>query len=150
MVSDKAPDYLFEKFKHFYKDLKQSGPVKLHNLYDDKVIFKDPLHELQGLDQLAAYFEASSSNLTHCQFEFLDELITDNRAYIKWHMHFHHPKISKETLTVRGMTHLIYADKITYHEDIYDLGSMVYEHLPVVGKLVRLIKRKIMSNTVPQ
>jgi hypothetical protein len=136
---------LFEQFKHFYKDLKAVNPVKLHDLYHDKVIFKDPVHELHGLDNLDHYFSESIGNLKSCQFVFLDQLVTDEAASIKWHMFYQHPKLGNEELVLRGMTHILFDTKIYFHEDSYDLGSMIYDHLPVLGRITRLIKKKMTN-----
>lgn len=133
------------RLKGYFRDMKASGPIKIHHVYDDTVVFKDPVHEITGLERLNAYFDASLANLSECRFNYLDEIVNEHSAYIKWDMTFHHPKISRAPLTVRGVTHIRFDEKIIWHEDVYDLGSMVYEHLPVIGRITRMIKRKIAS-----
>ncbi|MCY4043928.1 MAG: nuclear transport factor 2 family protein [Cellvibrionales bacterium] len=136
---------LFEQFTHFYKDLKAVTPVKIHDLYHDRIVFKDPVHELHGIDQLDHYFSHSLKNLPLCQFTFLDQLVTNEAAYIKWHMFYRHPKLGNDQLMLRGMTHILFDSKIYFHEDSYDLGSMIYDHLPVVGRITRVIKKKLAN-----
>ena len=61
-------------------------------------------------------------------------------------MHLAHPSIAKgQPICVRGMTHIKYNEKIYYHEDCYDLGAMIYEHVPVLQKIIRFIKNKLQQ-----
>ncbi len=34
-------------------------------------------------------------------------------------------------------------DSIIYHKDYYDLGEMVYEHVPILGFVIKKIKGKL-------
>jgi hypothetical protein len=58
-------------------------------------------------------------------------------------MHYLHPSISKEVQTLRGVSHLHFADKVTFHEDIYDMGALIYEHIPVIGFATSIIKKRM-------
>ena len=131
--------------RFIYQEYGENSLNLLSSLYSDDVLFKDPVHEIQNINQLFSYFEKGKQNLLSCRFEFIHEQITDHNAYITWNMHFKHKKIqSGKLITVRGMSHIRFdQDKITLHEDSFDLGSMIYENLPIVGKLVRAIKNKL-------
>ncbi len=137
------PKHAIENFKAYYRNPLRSYGLTLSDVYHDGVVFVDPVHRLQGLDALSSYFEKMFHSLKECRFEYLDEVIGENSAYIKWDMHFHHPRISSEVITLRGVTHIGFDDKITYHEDFYDMGSMLYEHLPVMGRLTRYVKSRV-------
>lgn len=134
---------LIDDFKEFYRDFRGVELRAMSQLYDEKVRFKDPIHTLQGLPDLHAYLESLAKNLEFCRFEYLDQVMTSDRAYIKWNMNFRHPKLCSKTLTVRGVTHIEFADRIHYHEDIYDVGEMLYEHLPFIGLLTRIVKSRV-------
>ncbi|CAA0105563.1 Uncharacterised protein [BD1-7 clade bacterium] len=134
---------LIEHFKLYYRNLLQPSNVRIDNIYADNMIFKDPVHEVTGLDQFSSYLDKLCDNLIDCRFEYLDELVGDGIAYIKWNMHYHHPKISSEPITLRGITHLHFDTHITYHEDVFDMGAMLYEHLTVIGPVTRFIKQKM-------
>ena len=110
----------------------------LRHLYSDQVLFKDPVHEIRGLVELEDYFTAMCGDLTDCRFEYLDEVVTDHAAYVKWVMHFKHPRLGNRLISVRGVSHLRISDKIDYHEDFYDMGAMLYEQLPLLGSVTAL------------
>ncbi|MCT7655735.1 hypothetical protein MBH78_16005 [Oceanimonas sp. NS1] len=48
-------------------------------------------------------------------------------------------------VTVPGVSHLCFADSIYYHRDFFDLGAMLYEQLPLLGKGIRALKRRLNS-----
>lgn len=136
---------IIEHFKSFYRDLMSPSFVKLEDIYDNDLIFIDPIHQINGLAEVANYTDTLCDNLTECRFEYLDEMISYNSAYIKWNMHYRHPKLGDKLHTLRGVSHICFDKKITYHEDCYDVGAMVYEHLPIIGALTRMVKSRLTA-----
>ena len=59
-------------------------------------------------------------------------------------MHFQHGKLKNgQPILVEGHSRLKFVDnKVICHRDYFDVGSMLYENVPVVGDLVRLIKNR--------
>ncbi|MGK0399197.1 MAG: esterase/lipase superfamily enzyme [Gammaproteobacteria bacterium] len=138
-------DPVLDNFKNTFKDLLKTDWSQLGEIYDDDIIFRDPVHDIKGLVSLEDYFSNISANLTECRFEYLDQVTSDNTAYLKWIMHFKHPRLGRDIINVRGISHISYNEKIEYHEDLYDMGAMLYERLPVLGTVTRFLKSR-MSN----
>ena len=136
---------LIERFKNYFRVLHESDLSELCDLYSDRVIFKDPIHDIRGLVELEDYFTSMCADLTDCRFEYLDEVVTENTAYVKWVMHFKHPRLGNKLISVRGVTHLKISDKIDYHEDFYDMGAMLYEQLPLIGNVTRWLRLRLAS-----
>jgi hypothetical protein len=42
-----------------------------------------------------------------------------------------------------GASHLRYDRLITAHRDYFDAGAMLYERLPLLGPLVRAVRRRV-------
>lgn len=139
-------EVLMKKFKDFYKDLKQVPLDDIGSIYSEEVRFVDPVHEIFGNDSLRAYMETLCQNLTVGRFEYLDELVSVDRAYIKWNMHFVHPKLGNKNITVRGVSHIQFNDRIYFHEDIYDLGEMLYLKVPVIGSINSWLKNNLKGH----
>ncbi|SBS39125.1 SnoaL-like domain protein [Marinomonas spartinae] len=134
---------LMNRFKAFYLDIKQVPLADIGELYANDVIFKDPVQEVRGIEKLHAYMSDLCLSVQSGRFEYLDQQVSENKAYIKWNMHFKHPKLGNQTLTVRGMSQIEFHDRIYYHEDVYDLGSMLYEHIPLLGRAVKGLKKRL-------
>ncbi len=136
---------IIEQFKDYFRVLHQSDLSQLRKLYSDRIVFKDPVHQIRGLVELEDYFTSMCADLSDCRFEYLDELTNDGAAYIKWMMHFKHPKLGNRLISVRGVSHLQISDKIEFHEDFYDMGAMLYEQLPLLGNVTRWLKLRLVS-----
>ena len=135
---------LIERLEHLYSDFMAVDARAIAEVYASDVLFKDPVHQVCGLDAMQAYFAQVSQNLQECRFHFDTRLIEDAKASLWWHMTFRHPRLAGgKPLTLRGSSLLhmdLTADRITYHEDCYDLGAMVYEQVPLLGSVIRYIK----------
>ena len=141
----KANSPLIERFKNYFKVLHESDLSQLRTIYADNVVFKDPVHEIRGLVELEDHFTSMCADLSDCRFEYLDELVTDDAAYVKWVMHFKHPRLGNRLISVRGVSHLKIGDKVEFHEDFYDMGAMLYEQLPVLGNVTRWLRMRLAS-----
>ena len=136
---------LLERFKDNFRDLQKADWSQLGQFYADDIVFKDPVHELRGLVILEDYFTSLCADLQDCRFEYLDQVVSENSAYLKWIMHFRHPRLGTEIIDVRGVSHLRWDEKIEFHEDFYDMGAMLYERLPVLGNVTRWLRLRLAS-----
>lgn len=142
-MNNEAP--FIERFKDYFRVLQDSDLSKLRDIYADNVVFKDPVHEIRGLVELEDYFTSMCADLSDCRFEYLDELVNGSSAYLKWVMHFKHPRLGNRLISVRGVSHLQFSDKIDFHEDFYDMGAMLYEQLPLLGNVTRWLRLRLAS-----
>ena len=137
---------LLEEFKRCYESFGQHSLEKLDQIYAENVVFIDPLHHIHGKRQLKAYLRNLCQNLSECRFEFAEEIVSDNRVCFKWQMHYRHLSIkNNQELVLPGMSLISFSDKIDSHEDYYDMGAMVYEHIPLVGSAINLIKSRMVK-----
>ena len=136
-------------FKGFYAHKEAMDLTRLEDIYSENIVFRDPLHGIRSIAALRDYLAAMYENLTECRFEYLDELIGVDSAYIKWNMHFRHPRFNNRLNTVRGVSQIQFNDRVIFHEDIYDLGELIYQHVPLLGGATRWLKRRIVQYTGP-
>ena len=137
---------LLDQFKAFYIDLKKVDLGQLELIYHQDAVFKDPVHQVRGLPAIHRYLEDLCTNVQECRFEFLDQLHANGVVYLKWDMHFRHPGLGGKLITVRGITQLhVKNGLIAFHEDVYDMGAMIYEHVPVIGAITRWLKRRLAA-----
>ena len=108
-------------------------------------MFEDPAHRIEGLENLYAYFQSLYTNVNHCHFEIKNTSSMDSHAFVRWQMHLSHPKLSGGmTQTTQGCSYLEFEQgKVSLHRDYFDMGEMLYEGLPVLGKVIRLIKKQL-------
>jgi hypothetical protein len=118
----------------------------LGDLYSEDIAFTDPLHDVHGLADLRRYFAELYANVQDLQFEFHSfDQVREGKGYLRWAMTYRHPRLGQgEPITVQGCSHLLWADnKVFQHRDFFDAGALLYEHLPVMGRMIRWLKRRL-------
>lgn len=132
------------ELKSVFADANRLKPDHLAAIYHRDIVFTDPVHELSGLSTLTDYFTRMYSNVISCRFQYTEEMILGDRCSLRWVMHLQHPRLSGgEEVQVPGASFLKYNELITHHEDYYDLGTMLYENISVLGPVVRHIKKRL-------
>lgn len=135
-----------EDFLQNYQRLDDQNLNLLPTMYTEGIRFVDPAHEIIGIDALHQYFKNLYANVEEINFSFSSPLTGDREAYIRWTFHFLHQRLKKNgSITVNGASYLRFADgyRVCYHRDYFDLGELVYEQLPVLGKMVKTIKKRL-------
>jgi len=85
-----------EKFKSYFEQLNLENSSVLDEIYATNLVFIDPIHKINGLVNLQAYFNKLNDNLIQGSFEFTDESIVDNKAYLSWEMNLELKKPKKK------------------------------------------------------
>lgn len=135
-----------ERFIDTYQRLDSDHLELLEQIYARDIQFSDPAHRVSGLDDLSRYFRKLYENLSSIEFRFERRILTDDIAFLEWVMTFRHPRIAgHRPVSVPGCTRLRFnPDGLAVeHRDYFDLGAMLYEHLPLFGRLVRSLKRRL-------
>ena len=135
-------------FLEVYRSLSIENLHRLDQIYTADIHFVDPAHEIKGIENLRSYFEKLYANVKSVEFEFLDPFRSEDRGYVQWTMNFSHPRLSGgRNITVPGSSFLRFTKthKVFSHRDYFDLGSMLYQHIPVLGGIVKSINRRLGS-----
>lgn len=134
---------IIEQFVSVYANLNISNVDELDKVYDSTIEFIDPVHRISGLSEVKNYLRHMYGNITDYELIVLDFVQGDSTAYLTWSLCFRHPKLNGgKKIEFEGVSKLEFEDKIIKHQDFYDLGAMLYEHIPVFGALVKVIKSK--------
>ncbi|MFK3818968.1 nuclear transport factor 2 family protein [Pseudomonas sp. NPDC089407] len=117
----------------------------LRNLYSDDIVFRDPLHQIHGLPALQAYFAQLYANVQdiHYTFSGADE-VQPGQGYLRWTLQFRHPRLAAgRQIDLQGCSHLQWRDRVYRHQDYFDAGALLYEHIPLMGGAIRWLKGRL-------
>ena len=132
------------RFKDLYKKFNHETINKLPGIYSPHIIFKDPVHQLQGIQELSNYFSGFCSDDLQCAFTIYNEIISHDQAFFQWKMDYQHPRLeSGKPLTLDGSSLIKFNSHITFHQDFYDMGAMIYQHIPVLAWVIKKINGRI-------
>ena len=99
-------------------------------------------------DYSFADFAVLYRNIVPPEFHFSHHQRSGDNAYVQWVMTFSHPRLNGgEQITVPGVSYLRFsgAEKVAFHQDYFDVGAMLYEQIPVLGRIITHLKRRLGS-----
>ena len=133
------------QYGDFFENLSKEDTEESYRIFfDENSSFEDPFQKVQGLDAIYKVFEHMYTTLEDPKFR-VDEIIeNDSIAYLKWHFYFKLSKNEEEQSFV-GVSRVEFdrLGKVISHVDYWDAASNVYEKIPLLGSLLRMIKRKL-------
>ncbi len=137
-----------EFLQHFARQfaaLNKDNLERLGELYGAEVQFRDPLHQVRGLAELRRYFAELYANVEELRFDFHGhDQVGEGEGYLRWTMSYRHPRLAGgQPIRVEGCSHLRWTDKVQQHRDYFDAGALLYEQLPLLGALIRWLKRRL-------
>ncbi len=133
-----------DRFINVYQTLNKDNLQLLDDIYHPDIQFADPLHAVNGLEALRDYFKNLYANVISCEFVIENTYSKEENAFIYWTMQYRHPKRKKgQAIAVEGHSRLKFNDdKMIEHRDYFDVGAMLYRHIPVLGSAVKFIDKR--------
>ncbi len=127
-----------------FEQLTPASLARLGDLYTADARFKDPFNEVQGVPAIRAVFEHMYATLDAPRFVVRDVVAQGDQCFLTWDFIFRMRRFNRDEQTVRGGSHLVLADdgRIRLHRDYWDVAEELYEKLPLVGSLMRWLKRR--------
>ncbi len=119
---------------------------KVRRVYAGDVYFNDTLKEIRGIDALEAYLVESAEAVEVGRVEIRDVARSGGNYYVRWVMELQFKKMRRGQMTRSiGISHLRFnaAGKVVYHQDYWDAAGGLFEHIPVVGWMIRTIKGRL-------
>jgi SnoaL-like domain len=129
----------------FFETLTPESVAQLPLIYDGQARFKDPFNEVQGLDAIAQIFRHMYVALDGPHFVVTGQLVDGAQAFLTWEFRFRFKRFDTQTLqTVRGGSHVVFNDQglVTLHRDYWDAAEELYEKLPVLGGVMRWLRKR--------
>jgi hypothetical protein len=133
------------RFREFYGTFSAAWLPRLDELYAPGFRFRDPFHAIDGdLPALRAYLGRVLTAVAESRFVIEDTALGADGAYVRWRWEWRRRARDPQRIAP-GISHLrLAADgRITHHHDLFDAAEGVYEALPVLGPVLRAIKRRI-------
>jgi steroid Delta-isomerase len=133
-----------ERIVAAFEALSPADLQRLDTLYTADASFKDPFNEVQGVPAIRGVFEHMYRSLDNPRFVIHERIVQGDRCFLTWDFVFR-LKRGGARLTVRGGSHLQLSDdgRIAMHRDYWDVAEELYEKLPLLGGVMRWLKRRV-------
>ena len=128
-----------------FETLTPHNAAELLRFYDANARFKDPFNEVQGVTAIQRIYAHMFVALEAPRFVVTGQVVEGAQCFLTWEFHFRFKNSSRaEQETIRGGSHLLFSGEglILVHRDYWDAAEELYEKLPVLGGLMRWLKKR--------
>ena len=130
----------------YWQMLTPDAVNRIADVYAEDAYFRDPFNEVTGLAAIKHIFADMFVRLHDPRFTIIETIEQENSATLIWDFVFR-VKALKPSLArrIHGSSHVRFgADgRVNYHRDYWDAAGELYEQLPLVGALMRWLKRRM-------
>jgi steroid Delta-isomerase len=143
-----AAELAVQRIVAFFETLQPSSVQSMGDFYATDAYFKDPFNEVRGLVDIQRVFSHMYVALDKPHFVVTDRVVQGNQCFLVWEFKFFFKRFDTTTLQiVRGTSHLRFAPdgRVNYHRDYWDAAQELYEKLPLLGSLMRWLKKRANS-----
>jgi steroid delta-isomerase len=130
----------------YFESLTPESVADMGRYYTDDAYFKDPHNEVRRLADIQAIFSRMFEQVDAPRFRITERVAQGDTVALAWEMSFRFRQLRRgETQVIRGMSLLkLAADgRVRFHRDYWDAAEELYEKLPLLGTLMRGIKRAL-------
>lgn len=140
-----TPDPRVQRVVDFFERLQPQDLRRLDTLYALDARFKDPFNDVRGIADIQAIFEHMFRTLGQPSFTVTERIVQGSQCFLAWQFRFRFRRSgSSAWQSIQGGTHLVFDAHglISLHRDYWDAAEELYEKLPVLGSLMRWLKRQ--------
>lgn len=146
-MDTKSSDLRVQRIVERFESLQAADVARLAEIYTPDAFFKDPFNEVRGTAAIAPIFAHMFVALDAPRFVVHDAIVQGDQCFLRWDFLFRMRRFDRSEQCIRGGSHLLLtADgRISSHRDYWDAAEELYEKLPVLGSLMRWLKRRANS-----
>ena len=137
-----------ERYIAFWRALSAETLDRLPEFMAPDIHFRDPFNDLHGLEEVRATFGRIYGMIRDIEITVHDRAFGAAKpegevCYLRWT--FAYTLRSGKRLSIEGMSEVRFAENglAIEHLDHWDAAGQVYEKLPLIGALLRMIRRRI-------
>ncbi len=135
-----------ERVRTFFADLTPDGVRRMAGrVYAPDAWFNDTLKTISGGEAIEDYFLETARKADAVNVEFHDIARAGDDFYFRWRMTMRIAALrGGEPLVSYGVTHFRFDDqgRVVLHQDFWDAAGGLYEHVPVVGGILRALRAR--------
>ena len=129
----------------FFETLTEKSVANLSLIYAPDARFKDPFNDVKGCEAIAAIFNHMFVALEAPRFVVIERISQGGQCFLTWEFRFQFKNYQPTTeQVILGASHIVFNAQglVSLHRDYWDAAEELYEKLPVVGSVMRWLKRR--------
>ena len=143
-LAPRHPDPRVARLVALYETLVPADLPGLRGVYAADARFKDPFNQVQGVAAIARIFGHMFRTLEGPRFQVISIVADGDDAVLTWDFNFRTRGAGGAALCIHGASHLRFnpQGQVAQHRDYWDAAEELYEKLPLLGMLMRWLKRR--------
>jgi ketosteroid isomerase-like protein len=129
----------------FFASISDTNVGRLGEVYAADAYFRDPFNEVRGVPAIARIFEHMFVQVDGPRFVVHETVEQGDGAFLTWDFEFaFRAPLPGGPRRIRGCSQLRFdADgRVAWHRDYWDAAQELYEQMPVLGALMRWLRRR--------
>jgi steroid Delta-isomerase len=133
-----------QALRRFFEQLSPADVARMGELYDAHAYFRDPFNEVRGLPKVQRIFAHMFETLEAPRFEVRDAFAQGEQGFLTWDFSF---RARGRAMRIHGSSHLKFAPdgKVIYHRDYWDAAEELWERVPLLGGVLRFLKKRLRA-----
>ncbi len=134
-----------DKLLDWYATLTPESVRRVAEFYGPGAHFRDPFNDVRGTSAIERIFDHMFDVTDNPRFIIKDRMLQDNQGFATWIFEF---DLRGKHYTVEGSSHIWFGPDglVTNHRDYWDAAEELFEKLPVLGKLVRHLRKRFSAS----
>ena len=134
-----------QRFKDYYSVFSaEKIRTRTQDVYAQGAYFQDGFRQVRGNVNIEAYFLSTTGAFQECTFDIVDVAHHEGNYYFRWTMNLTLKRDPENPLVQPGMSHIRFdtEGRVVFHKDYWETAAL-YERLPVLGSIIRWVKKQI-------
>lgn len=133
--------------QHYIDCFERLTPATLGVLmqcFAERARFVDPFNDVSGRLAIAAVFEHMFATCDNPRFQVDEQVGDDRRCYLRWTFNF---ASGSKRRAIEGVSRVLFDDqgRVLEHIDYWDPARQLYETIPLLGPLLRALRRRLSA-----
>ena len=134
-----------EQYIRLFEELSVERIDGIEHFVSVNIKFKDPFNDISGLDAFCRLLVKMIDDVEGLRFEVIHRAWTEDVLFLRWSFQ---GKVKGHNWEIQGMSEIIFDEQglVCQHIDHWDAAEQFYEKLPLVGTILRIIKRRFKAS----
>jgi steroid Delta-isomerase len=133
-------------FIQYWQTLTPETVASIDLVYSIDASFQDPFNSVNGIPAIRHIFNDMFERCHAPRFVITETIMEDNRALLVWDFTFRLKSFKPDlTRKIHGTSLIRFAadGKVQSHRDYWDAAGELYEQLPIIGSVMRWLKKRM-------
>ena len=129
----------------FFQTISLADLGQIGAFYTDDADFKDPFNQVRGIPAITAIFAHMFEQVDAPRFVVRETVLQGDAAMLVWDFEFAFRRpLPAGPQCIRGCSHVRFAPdgRVAWHRDYWDAAEELYEKMPLIGSLMRWLRRR--------